>query len=90
MDINNNNTGFYNIFDNTSDIENTNDEDDINIMNLYNGGRFDNRGYNNYMYDYDRRFDRHYDRRYYQYPYCDRYGRCQNPIWWLFWPFFFF
>jgi hypothetical protein len=27
--------------------------------------------------------------RYYQYPYCDRYGRCENPIWWMFWPLFF-
>jgi len=49
--------------------------------------RFDNR--------FDRRFDRRYDRffydpmRYYRFPFCDRYGRCENPIWWLFWPFFF-
>ncbi|HPX00283.1 MAG TPA: hypothetical protein PKY98_05975 [Sedimentibacter sp.] len=44
---------------------------------------------------YDRRYDRRYDMdfydpiRYYQFPYCDRYGRCENPIWWLFWPLFF-
>ncbi len=43
----------------------------------------------------DRRFDPRYDRyfydpmRYYRFPYCDRYGRCENPIRWLFWPFFF-
>lgn len=55
--------------------------------------RYDNRYYNyDRMYDrmYDRRYDRDYDRRrYYQYPYCDRYGRCENPIWWMFWPLFF-
>lgn len=58
--------------------------------------RYDNR-YNNYNFDrmYDRSYDRDYygdyDRRmrYYQYPYCDRYGRCENPIWWMFWPLFF-
>lgn len=54
-------------------------------------GRFDNR--------YDPRYDNYYDRtyprdyydpmRYYRYPFCDRYGRCENPIWWLFWPLFF-
>jgi hypothetical protein len=43
----------------------------------------------------DRRFDPRYDRnfydrmRYYRFPFCDRYGRCENPIWWMFWPFFF-
>lgn len=53
--------------------------------------RFDNRFDNRF----DRRFDRRYDRffydpmRYYRFPFCDRYGRCENPIWWLFWPFFF-
>lgn len=61
--------------------------------------RYDNmfdRGYDNrFDMRYDNRFDRRYDRdnydsmRYYRYPYCDRYGRCENPIWWLFWPLFF-
>lgn len=51
--------------------------------------RFNNR-YNNY-YNYDRRYDPYFDRRgnYYNYPYCDRYGRCSNPLWWMFWPMFF-
>ncbi|WP_326911342.1 hypothetical protein [Sedimentibacter sp. MB31-C6] len=51
--------------------------------------RYDDR----YDYRYDRDFDdRRYDydrMRYYRYPYCDRYGRCDNSLWWLFWPFFF-
>jgi len=73
---------------------------DEDMNNVY-GTRFDrNNRYDNRYYDrYDNRFDNYYDRnydmdfnrrtRYYQYPYCDRYGRCENPIWWLFWPFFF-
>lgn len=72
------------------------DEMNNNVYsNRYNNGRYDNNWrYDNY-YDNDRRYDRRYDRdyydrmRYYQYPYCDRYGRCENPIWWLFWPLFF-
>lgn len=61
--------------------------------------RYNNRNYNrrydyDRMFDYDRRYDNRYDYRhdydrYYRYPYCDRYGNCQNPIWWLFWPLFF-
>jgi len=73
---------------------------DEDINSVY-GTRFDrNNRYDNRYYDrdydrYDNRYDGYYDRdlnrrmRYYQYPYCDRYGRCENPIWWLFWPFFF-
>lgn len=56
--------------------------------------RFDDRRYDfDRRFDYDRRYD--YDRRfddrmrYYRFPYCDRYGRCSNDLWWLFWPFFF-
>lgn len=55
--------------------------------------RYDTRRmFNNRRYNNQRRFDdyRRYDDRYYQYPYCDRFGRCSNPIWWMFWPFFFF
>jgi hypothetical protein len=53
---------------------------------------FDDRRYDS---RFDRRFDPRYDRnfydrmRYYRFPFCDRYGRCENPIWWMFWPFFF-
>lgn len=72
--------------------------DDMN-NNIY-SNRYDGRYNNGRYYDYDRRYDRdYYDRRYdrdyydrmryYRYPYCDRYGRCENPIWWLFWPLFF-
>ncbi|HHZ02436.1 MAG TPA: hypothetical protein GX396_05795 [Tissierellia bacterium] len=60
-----------------------------NVNNEVYGNRYD-------MYDprFDPRYDRRYDQnfypmRYYRYPYCDRYGRCENPIWWLFWPLFF-
>lgn len=54
--------------------------------------RYDNRFDRRYDNRFDRRFDRDYyndPMRYYRYPYCDRYGRCENPIWWLFWPLFF-
>lgn len=53
---------------------------------------YDNRFDYNRRYDnrYDNRYDYRYDHdRYYRYPYCDRYGNCENPIWWLFWPLFF-
>jgi hypothetical protein len=67
-------------------------DDDIN--NEVFSSRYD---FNDRRYDsrFDRRFDPRYDRnfydrmRYYRFPFCDRYGRCENPIWWMFWPFFF-
>lgn len=74
---------------------------DYNNMNdyMYYNDNINNDVYSNrYNYDnrrYDRRYNRRYDRdfydpmRYYQYPYCDRYGRCENPLWWMFWPLFF-
>lgn len=71
---------------------------DDDMYDVYNT-RFDDRRYmdDDYyrryddMYRYDRNYDRRYDRdRYYQYPpFCDRYGRCENPIWWLLWPMLF-
>lgn len=73
------------------------DTDQYLEMQRYNN-RYDNRNDYDRMYDNYRRYDnRHnrYDRdrydydRYYRYPYCDRYGNCQNPIWWMFWPLFF-
>jgi len=80
MDMNNrNNPEYYNNYMNENEPINNNQEDMYSI-NRYDN-RFDNR--------YDRRNDRRYDR-YYRYPYCDRYGRCDNNLWWLFWPFFFF
>ena len=66
----------------------------FNRNNRYDN-RYDDRYDNRFDSRYDDRYDNYYDRdfnrnmRYYQYPYCDRNGRCENPIWWLFWPFFF-
>lgn len=79
----------YMYYDNISDsVEASRYNNDYNR-------RFDNRFDRRYDNMYDRRYDRRYDRdfydpmRYYRYPYCDRYGNCDNPIWWLFWPLFF-
>ena len=90
--MDNNYNNFPQIYDSTKDY-NMYKEDANDVFSArYN--RFDNR----YDYDYDRfydrrydnRYDRDYDRmRYYRYPYCDRYGRCDNSLWWMFWPFFF-
>ncbi len=71
--------------------------DDLNdnaFANRYNNEfnqRFDNRFDRRYDNRFDRRDNRDYydPMRYYRYPYCDRYGRCENPIWWMFWPLFF-
>ncbi len=84
---------------------NMNDYIDYNDDYMYYNDDINNDVYNNrYNYNYDRRFDNRFDRRYnrydrdrdffdpmryYRYPYCDRYGRCENPIWWIFWPLFF-
>lgn len=72
-----------------------NPENNNNMINYEDQDVYSNR-YRNYDYDrryygrYNRRYDDRYDRmRYYRYPYCDRYGRCDNQLWWLFWPFFF-
>jgi len=93
----NNNNEIPQIYDSMNDYNNMyyNNEDTDN--NVY-SSRYDNRRYDN-TNDMDRRFDNmnnnRYDRdynqrmRYYQYPYCDSYGRCQNPMWWMFWPLFF-
>ena len=76
---------------------------DMNDYMYYNNNINNDVYGNRYDYDYDRRYDRRYDNRYdrrydrdfydpmryYRYPYCDRYGRCENPIWWMFWPLFF-
>jgi hypothetical protein len=92
--MDNNNKNIPQIYDSTRDYS-IYDEDMNNVYSTrYDRyDRYNNRYYNrndNY-YDYDRDLDRNFDRRmrYYQYPYCDRYGRCENPIWWLFWPLFF-
>ena len=88
-----NNKNIPKIYDSTKDYDMY--RDDMNDVFSARYNRFDNRNdyydYNRYNDRYDRRFDRdYYDRdRYYRYPYCDRYGRCENPMWWLFWPFFF-
>ena len=86
-----NNNQYYN---NMNDFMYYNDD----INNDVYSSRYD---LNNRMFDgrynrrYNRRYDPRYDRelydpmRYYQYPYCDRYGRCENPTWWMFWPLFF-
>lgn len=85
MDMNyRNNPEHNNNYMNENEPINDNHEDMYSI-NRYDYDRFDNR-FDNRM---DRRMDRRYDR-YYRYPYCDRYGRCDNNLWWLFWPFFFF
>ena len=86
-DIQNNDVLYDNNMNNNS-MYYMNDVNSNRYNNRYDS-RFDRR-YDNY-YNYDRRYDRdYYDRmRYYQYPYCDRYGRCENPIWWMFWPLFF-
>ena len=97
MDMNNrNNPEYNNNYMNENETINNNEEDMYSI-NRYDYDRFDNRFDNRYDNRNDnrndRRFDRRYDRRYdnyYRYPYCDRYGRCDNNLWWLFWPFFFF
>lgn len=88
MDTNNSNNSELNNYINMYDMNNINNEQDIFSARR----RYDNNMYdNNRRYDYDRWYDdNRYDERYYRYPYCDRYGRCRNPIWWLFWPFFFF
>ncbi len=93
MDHNNNipqsydRTGDYSIYD-----------EDVNSVygtRYDRNNRYDERYYNRYDNYYDRDYNRDYDEdfyrrmRYYRYPYCDRYGRCENPIWWLFWPLFF-
>ena len=89
MDIKNND--IPQIYDSTRDYEMYNEEMNDVFSSRYDN-RFDNRydrfgNFNNYDMRYDRDFNRR--NRYYQYPYCDRYGRCDNSLWWLFWPFFF-
>ena len=88
QDYNNMNDYMYYNDDTNNDVFSNRYDNDFNRRfnrnyDLRYDNRFDNR--------FDRRYDRdYYDRmRYYQYPYCDRYGRCENPIWWLFWPLFF-
>lgn len=92
MDMNNRNNPENNNMYENENMYNTEE-------NMYSINRFDNRRYDFNRYDnrfdnrYDNRNDRRYDRRYdryYRYPYCDRYGRCDNNLWWMFWPFFFF
>lgn len=87
--MDNNNDNFPQIYDSTRDYG-IYSEDMINEFNTRYDNIYDNRYYN-ICDNYDRCYDRDYYRRmrYYQYPYCDRYGRCENPVWWLFWPFFF-
>ncbi len=86
-----NNNQYY---DNVNDYMYYNDDMNNDVYSSrYDFGdrRFDGR----YGRRFDRRYNRRYDRdfydpmRYYQFPYCDRYGRCENPIWWMFWPLFF-
>ena len=92
----NNNYNIPQVYDSTREYLYNDDITDVysTRYNRYDNmfDRYDNRYDNRYDYnDYDRRYDRAYDRnmRYYRYPYCDRYGRCENPIWWMFWPLFF-
>ena len=55
------------------DMYNDNIED-LRYRNRYRGGYYNNNNYyNNSGWV----------------PGCDRFGRCGNPIWWMFWPFFF-
>lgn len=95
MENYNNNNQYYNEV--YRDMYNNDNEYDLDMANgdydVYNSrydNRFDRRFDRRGDRRFDRRSDRRFDNRYYQYPYCDRYGRCENPIWWLFWPFFFF
>ncbi|HAQ41469.1 MAG TPA: hypothetical protein DCM73_12005 [Clostridiales bacterium] len=95
MDNNNN----PQIYDSTMDYSMYSEDMNDVFSNRYD--RYDNRYNERYNDRYYNRYDNYYDNdgrynidfnrrmRYYQYPYCDRYGRCENPIWWLFWPFFF-
>ena len=82
-----NNNQYYNNMDDYMYYDNDINNDVFSSRYDVDNRRYDRR--------FDRRFDRRYDRyfydpmRYYQYPYCDRYGRCENPIWWMFWPLFF-
>ena len=87
--MDNNNINIPQIYDSTKEYNMY--SEDMNDVFSARYNRFDNRYDYDYNRMYDRRYDRDYDRRmrYYQYPYCDRYGRCENPMWWLFWPFFF-
>lgn len=90
MDIGNN-TNYNN--NNLYENENINNNEDMYSINRYDGRRYNQD--NRYDMRYDMRYDRRYDRRfdndnYYRYPYCDRNGRCDNSLWWMFWPFFFF
>ena len=67
------------------DYNNSSNEVYSNRYDMYDD-RYDQR----YDPRYDRRYNRdYYPMRYYPYPFCDRYGRCENPIWWYFWPLFF-
>lgn len=52
--------------------------------NLYSMNRYNN------MYNHNRYYNNRNRNRNNYYPGCDRNGRCDNPMWWLFWPFFFF
>jgi hypothetical protein len=78
METNNGNLSDYN----KDMYNNYKDEEELYSINRYNNRRYDRR--------LDRRYDRWDDNRYYNYPDCDRTGRCRNPMWWMFWPFFFF
>lgn len=90
MDVNNGNTLDYNDANQyPSDFEYDDADSNSYDQDVY-ISRYDTRRmFNNRRYNNQRRFGG-YDERYYQYPYCDRFGRCSNPIWWMFWPFFFF
>jgi len=97
MDTNNRNNPEYN---NMYDIYGMNNREKVYSFNRYDNRRIENdrRFDNQRPFDNDRRNDnqimfendRRNDGRYNQYPYCDRNGNCGNPMWWLFWPFFFF
>ncbi|WP_312700370.1 hypothetical protein [Sedimentibacter sp.] len=80
-----------NIDDGMYDVYNTRFDDRRYMDDDYYRRYDDMYRYYDDMYRYDRNYDRRYDRdRYYQYPpFCDRYGRCENPIWWLLWPMLF-
>lgn len=81
METNNGNNSNFN-YNNMYNNNNYSDEEQLYSINRYNNRR-DNR--------MDNRRDNRWDENmYYNYPDCDRYGRCRNPMWWMFWPFFFF
>jgi len=70
------------------------DEGELYSINRNNNQMYDRQNDRRYDQMNDRRNDRRYDQwdnnMYYNYPDYDRNNRSRNPMWWMFWPFFFF